>query len=158
MDEGREREAIRREIEAAFRRLADRDLGWAAETYCVEHGLTVRGELDPSGRPLEAASRCAGLNPLITELVWRFFPGFQWKQVVAVYDGTHGQAHGYARARVRLTAALAASGLRALPEDGALPEEVETAAREAGRRLHELWREWAGFKATTSERLERALE
>ena len=120
-------------IEARFRRTVDRDVELVARHTCREGGEDL------------AAERCLGSDSTISDLLWSHF-SFDWSAVTYVYDGTYGHSSRFVWAKVYLTVAWARAG-------GQLTPEVVEALSEARRRLRELWVEWAGFQATTSDDL-----
>ncbi|AFZ65979.1 hypothetical protein [Deinococcus peraridilitoris] len=128
----------RRAIEAAFRETAERDIELIAEQECRERGID------------EAAKRCRSSDALISDMIWSRFGEFDWLDVAYVYDGTYGHSSRFLWAKVDLTVAWAMA-------EGQLTPEVEAALLRAVKRLRDLWIEWAGWKATTSDDLAVAL-
>ncbi|WP_027480482.1 hypothetical protein [Deinococcus pimensis] len=128
----------RLEIEAAFRATVDRDVELVAEKHCADHGRE------------EAAARCRLSDDILTDMIWSRFGAFDWDGVNFVYDGTYGHQSRYLWAKVELTVAWAVS-------NGVFTPEVEEALDHAVTRLRELWREWAGYRATLTDDLALAL-
>lgn len=136
------RDSARAVIQARFRDSVDRDVSGLAAAHCQERGLHA-----PEGTPAQAL--CLGSHPAITHLIWEDFrPG--WEEVVYVYDGTRAEQTRYLNAKLHLTVTLAAAGDEATPG-------VRAALLAAQHALHALWLAWAGYQATTTDALARAV-
>ena len=126
-----------------FRAAVDRDISGVAADECARRGL-----LTPGGTP--AARLCLGSHPAVTDLIFRRLV-HDWQEVVYVYDSTRGEQTRYLKAKLDLTVALAGS-------DDCLTDAVEQRLNEAVAALERLWRAWAGYQATTTDDLARALD
>lgn len=125
-------------IEAAFRDTVDRDVELVAEKHCADHGQA------------DAAARCRASDDIVSDMIWSRFGAFDWEGVNFVYDGTYGQHSRYLWAKVELTVAWAVS-------NGTFTPEVEETLAHTVSRLRDLWREWAGYRATLTDDLALAL-
>ncbi|WP_161881121.1 hypothetical protein [Deinococcus alpinitundrae] len=135
--------AARQHIESRFRAAIDRDISGVAADECL-----MRGLITPEGTP--AARLCLGSHPAVSDLLFRQL-ALDWDAVVYVYDGTRGEQSRYLKAKLDLTVALAASGDELTPA-------VEQHLDAAHRALEKLWRVWAGYQATTTDDLARAVD
>ncbi|TSA86465.1 hypothetical protein FNU79_07400 [Deinococcus detaillensis] len=136
-------DAARHHIASRFRAATDRDISGLAADECLRRGLVA-----PDGTP--AARLCLGSHSAVSDLLFRRLR-FGWEEVVYVYDGTRGEQAKYLKAKLDLTVALADSGDELTPE-------VEQRLAQAVAALEQLWQSWAGYQATTTDDLARALD
>lgn len=135
-------DAARHHIVSRFQASADRDISGVAADECLRRSLFA-----PDGTP--AARLCLGSHSAVSDLLFRRLR-FDWEEVVYIYDGTRGEQARYLKAKLDLTVALAVSG-------DELTAEVEQRLTEAVKALEILWQSWAGYQATTTDDLARAL-
>lgn len=135
-------DSARAVIQARFRESVDRDVSGLAAAQCQEGELCA-----PDGTP--AHILCLGSHPGVTGLIWEDFRPV-WEEVVYVYDGTRTELTRYLNAKLHLTVTLAAAGHEATPG-------VQAALLAAQQALHALWIVWAGYQATTTDALARAV-
>lgn len=128
----------RQQIEADFRKTVDRDVEVVAEEECRKRGMHA------------LANACGRSDGVISDMIWSRFGAFDWDGVAYVYDGTYGHASRYLWAKVELTLAWVSAR-------GHFTKDIEEKLDLAVTQLRLLWREWAGWKATTSDDLASAL-
>lgn len=139
--------AARHHIESRFRAAVDRDLSGLAADEC--HACQL---LTPSGQP--AALLCLGSHGAVSDLLFQHFNRrfhYNWQNVVYVYDSTRREQTRYLRAKLELIMALAES-------DDEFTASVEQRLEAAVSALIELWHSWAGYQATTTDDLAKALD
>ena len=136
-------EAARHHIESRFRTAVDRDISGVAADECLRRCLSA-----PDGTP--AARLCLGSHPAVSDLLFRRLT-HDWSRVVYVYDSTRREQTRFLKAKLDLTVSLAASG-------DTLTPEVEQRLDDAVNALHQLWLGWAGYQATTTDDLARAVD